>query len=36
MNIYGIMVVLIRETPGIEEKQHELIVYSTQGSQPCL
>lgn len=27
------MLVLIRETPGIEENQHELIVYSAQGSQ---
>lgn len=33
MSIYAIMLVLIRETPGIEENQHELIVYSAQGSQ---
>lgn len=33
MSIYAIMLVLIRETPGIGENQHELIVYSAQGSQ---
>lgn len=33
MSIYAIMLVMIRETPGIKGKQQELVVYSIQGSQ---